>query len=662
MAWRTHITRYGKAWWPGEPWVRWTFLFLFLLAAVLRCWDLTELPYTHDELSALVRIYPTLAETIQRGVIELDTHPPGAQVFEWVWTKLFGMDEAVVKLPFIVLSLAALFLLYRFALAWTSAPTALVMTTLLATLQYAVMYAQIARPYAVGLFTTALLADQLTRFLAFGERRTLVGVGVAAVLSAYTHHFSMMLAAIMIGTGLLLVGRTQRKVYLVMCLVAALAYVPNIPIFLKQLSMGGLSDWLAPPDRYWLLDYLRWIAHYSPVFGIVLLTVSGLALFHGVKRPGAPAPLRWSLWAWGLLPLAIGLAYSVWRAPVIQYSMLLFSFPYLLLALFAGLAGSRRKATLLMCGALATASVISLVFTRHHYDLFYRSKYEAMFTMGRRALAEDGHDRALILLDAPAPQLDFYMHHWHLSPSTFPHVPLRDHWGPGALDSLLLAAGDVTVVLGIANGGPFEQVARVQARFPNLVAREDLPEGSVHVFRKKADGSGVLDRIQMAHSDPEQRDGGTWDIHADLPIGRDTLDGVHYWNMDGREYGMALELDLNSQFAHREDLFETVVELEVGDPNAEVYVVMQLLVGDSIVFYRATGQHEHAGTGRKPMVVSATRALAPRHAEKVRLKTYVHNVSRGPVKVFAFTLHKREANPVQHALVSPVDHLGHRPE
>ena len=154
MHWREHIARYGKQWFPGEPWVRTTFLALFALAALLRFWGIQDLSYTHDELSALVRIYPTLGETIQRGVIELDTHPPGVQVFEWAWTKVFGMGEGVVKLPFIVLALAALFLLYRFALACTSAPTALVVTALLATLQYTVLYAQIARPYACLLYTS----------------------------------------------------------------------------------------------------------------------------------------------------------------------------------------------------------------------------------------------------------------------------------------------------------------------------------------------------------------------------------------------------------------------------------------------------------------------------------------------------------------------------
>ncbi|HRH37451.1 MAG TPA: hypothetical protein PK760_03850, partial [Flavobacteriales bacterium] len=132
--WREHIARFGTARTPGDPWARRTFWAIMVLAAVLRFWDLPHLPYTHDEISALVRIYPSLGETVQRGVVELDTHPPGVQVFEWLWTRMFSMEEADVKLPFVLFDLLALWLLYRFAQAWSGNAPALYLTALMAVL------------------------------------------------------------------------------------------------------------------------------------------------------------------------------------------------------------------------------------------------------------------------------------------------------------------------------------------------------------------------------------------------------------------------------------------------------------------------------------------------------------------------------------------------
>ena len=70
----------------------------------------------------------------------------------------------------------------------------------------------------------------------------------------------MLLAVLMVVSGLFLIRNEQRKHYLIMCSVAIIGYLPNVPIFLHQLGQGGLSEWLAPPDRNWILDYAWWVA------------------------------------------------------------------------------------------------------------------------------------------------------------------------------------------------------------------------------------------------------------------------------------------------------------------------------------------------------------------------------------------------------------------
>ncbi|HNA33741.1 MAG TPA: glycosyltransferase family 39 protein, partial [Flavobacteriales bacterium] len=166
MTWRERVAESAQQCVPGGMQERIALGILLVLALVLRCWGFPHIPYTHDEISALVRVdFPTLGDAISKGVWNIDTHPPGTHALLWCWTHVFGSSEGAVKLPFILMSVAALFLLYRFAHAWAGAGTAVIVTALLATLQYTVMYGQIARPYAMGLFTTALLADNMTRYL-----------------------------------------------------------------------------------------------------------------------------------------------------------------------------------------------------------------------------------------------------------------------------------------------------------------------------------------------------------------------------------------------------------------------------------------------------------------------------------------------------------------
>ncbi|MBK6368899.1 MAG: glycosyltransferase family 39 protein [Flavobacteriales bacterium] len=657
MHWREHIARYGKQWFPGEPWVRTTFLALFALAALLRFWGIQDLSYTHDELSALVRIYPTLGETIQRGVIELDTHPPGVQVFEWAWTKVFGMGEGVVKLPFIVLALAALFLLYRFALACTSAPTALVVTALLATLQYTVLYAQIARPYAFGFFTTALLADQLTRYLAFGTRRNWVGTGVAIVLCAYTHHFTLLLAGIMVLSGFFLLRKEQRRGYIRMCAVAALLYLPNIPIFWKQLSMGGLDGWLQPPDPDWLLEYGAWILHFSWILGGTVGFVLLLALVMRIKNGASPSPAQWILPLWGLAPLVIGYGYSIWRSPVLQYSMLIFSFPFVLMALFAGLRNLDRRWTLVICAGLVGASTYSLLVEREHYQMFQGSRYEAMVQTAIRTVKESGADRTLVLFDAAAPQVQFYLDRAGQEGLDLQFVQLRGNVTPGALDSLLRLTKSGKVVLGISNGAEPEDLARVQVHFPYVVERQDHLEGQVYVLTDDSTEARIHDRTLIAEATPARHWGGVWDIHDDLPVRHDATKRSTYWELSGREFGVAVQIPFAPGF-HVQDEFDAVLELEQPPGRTSVSVVVGFNKGDLTLFTRGGHLDTFTGSERVLLCASASPGWAMPGVRPDRVTAYLMNGSLGPLRVKRLRLYRRSGNWNGNALFEPV-HKGH---
>lgn len=105
----------------------------------------------------------------------------------------------------------------------------------MATLQYSVMYRQVSRPYAAGLFTTALLADSLTRCpspSAIVGRCSVSALRHCSVPTPITS--ALMLAALMGATSIMLVKPAQRKAYLIMCAVVVLLYLPDVPIFFKQ--------------------------------------------------------------------------------------------------------------------------------------------------------------------------------------------------------------------------------------------------------------------------------------------------------------------------------------------------------------------------------------------------------------------------------------------
>lgn len=658
MDWRAHIGRWGGAAIPGEPWMRSAFLALFALAALLRFWRLWDMDFMHDEVSALVRLYPTLHETIQRGVIELDTHPPGVQVFEWLWTRLFGTSPFAVKLPFVLLFLAALPLLYRTAMAWTHATTALLVTALMATLQFSVLYGQLARPYAVGLFTTALLADRLTAWLAHGHRRVLVGMGAAAVLSAYTHHFALLLAGLMGLVGLLLTPRMKLKDYLVMTGLAVLLYLPNVPILQGQLAQGGLAGWLAPPDRWWVLDHAWWIAHTSwwlagPL--LVLLAIALAGVLRGYSAPGPSLPVLLFL---GIAPMAIGIAYSVWRAPVIQHSMLLFSFPYLAMALFMGLGEAGRSRTVALLAVLVPLAVTTLMGARAHYQLPYTSVYRTMVQVAHALQQQEGADRVLVVLDAPPEQVAFHREALGLSEAQFPHVQLRGAgWRTGQVDSLLRTSSANLLVYGQRSGAPPEHVARMALHFADMVRRIDVAEGQVIVLSRAPRTRTAKDRRMLTAAGPGLGIPPGWEIHEDLPLREDST-GVRYWDYSGRQFGILVGLDLDTAARLAHDRFEVFADLHLPAGPVNAGLVVELKDGDSTVFYRTAELMDLRWEGlgdRATLVVAAHVADARLRGRSPRLRAYLHNRDGAPMDVLGMGVDLRKGNPVEQGITGPTD-------
>jgi 4-amino-4-deoxy-L-arabinose transferase-like glycosyltransferase len=88
------------------------------IAAAFRLYDLFHIPYTFDEFSSLGRTgYSSFSELIQKGII-IDAHPAFIQTYWNYYTMFFGTDEWVVKLPFIIMGISAVYLIYGIGKLW----------------------------------------------------------------------------------------------------------------------------------------------------------------------------------------------------------------------------------------------------------------------------------------------------------------------------------------------------------------------------------------------------------------------------------------------------------------------------------------------------------------------------------------------------------------
>lgn len=354
---------------------------IVVVAAVLRLWKLGQVPFMHDEFSALSRTgFTNLHDFIEQGILT-DSHPVGVQVFLHFWVRLFGWSEFWVKLPFALMGIASVYLIYWIGRQWFNSKVGLLSAAFFAVSQFTVFYSQLARPYSAGLFFVLLMAFFWYKIV-FEIKKPTTGVYIGFALSAWAcsliHYFSIAQAGLIFLTGLLFLPKQRRKAYWLSGLAAVALFAPTLPIFYQQLFVSGsIGGWLAAPEATFLLDFIRYTMNYSSLFmfavGVIIILPFLLGRYD--KRNN---PLRWVGLAWFVIIFAIAFAYSLLREPIIQQSTLIFSYPFLVIVAFSFFKNRTMNISqiIMVIAAILFIGVSSLITTRKHYELMYEQGFD----------------------------------------------------------------------------------------------------------------------------------------------------------------------------------------------------------------------------------------------------------------------------------------------
>ncbi len=315
-------------------------IIILLGATLLRLIRLDGFSLSNDELSALYRTrYDTIRDLLQYGVKE-DFHPAGIQLFLYFWVKLFGNNAIIIRLPFAIAGIISTYITWLIAKRWFNLPAAIFSASALAFLQFPLLYSQIARPYASGLLF-CLLAVYFWTLILFNKdnsRRQQWIYAIAYALSTaacmYNHYFSFLFAIIVGISGLFFIHRNNYLYLLTGGAAAVLLHLPHLKISLHHMSKGGLSSWLGKPGSDWFVDHIRFIFNESDFLFMFFMVIFLFCIIVNQRSFRFTIFRRLAL-TWFFLPFLIAYFYSVYVNPVIQHSILLFSFPFLIMLLFS---------------------------------------------------------------------------------------------------------------------------------------------------------------------------------------------------------------------------------------------------------------------------------------------------------------------------------------
>jgi hypothetical protein len=349
-------------------------ILIISVSAILRLYNYSSFSITADEVSAINRAqFSTFNELIENGVCK-DTHPAGVQVFLFYWIKAFGISEAAVRFPFVIAGILSVLLIYLIAKRWFNETVALLSAAAIGFLQFPIVYSQLARPYSPGLLFSLSTVLFWTKFIFDGQHKNklvFIGFVFSVALAMYTHYFSALFVVMVSFTGLFFINKENYKQYLLTGFCVLLLFLPHYKIFLIQFKMGGVGGadgWLGKPTPGFIVEYLKYCFNNSKIVYSLFLFLFALGIISAFRN------LHWKKFhslclIWFFTPYIIGYFYSAYVNPLLQNSILLFSFPFIVIFLLSFLNNVIKPVSQLVIVLTFSSTIVySTVCEKHFYS------------------------------------------------------------------------------------------------------------------------------------------------------------------------------------------------------------------------------------------------------------------------------------------------------
>jgi len=648
-------------------------IFILLIAAILRLVHPFQIPYTYDELSALSRThFNSFSELIDKGII-IDGHPAGVQVFLYYWTKLFGYKEIVVKFPFILLGILSVYYIFKIGETWFSITVGFISAVYLATLEYPIMYSQLIRPYSSGLFFVLAMVYYWNKIIFRSEEkqtRNLILYILFSALCAYNHHFSLLFAGIVGVTGLFFIKKGQLLKYVIAGVSIFILYIPHLRIFFYQLNYGGIggsNGWLGKPDYTFALEYLHYIFHFSRTVIAIVITLFLFGIYNAIKKRVAPNRYYIISICWFLLPLLIGFFYSTLINPVLQYSVLIFSFPFLLFFLFALLPKLSSKVIIPIIIVICLVNIFSLVHTRKYYTLFYKAPYEQPIVIAdslQKILGKNNFSSILQTEDSDKYVTDYYIQKDKVDTSSFVKATTLDCFitkPNGYLQLIPFMKKQTKPYFGFGGTASFDPTVLqiICDYYPFMIKKWDFYDASFYLFSNQKAVSDIHPYSFESKNDFENTT--KYWSQADTNFTHDTVHflGKHAYKMDAKhDWAPAFSCKLADMSWGKNDIIDISLEVYPLDTLDDVSIVSSLESNGNIISWSDTKISKFIpDTLRKSWVmVHHSLKLQDIHNTEPEplLKVYIWNKGRKRFYMDNFEVKTFKGNPVIYGLMQKI--------
>ncbi|MGZ4053939.1 MAG: glycosyltransferase family 39 protein [Bacteroidia bacterium] len=629
-------------------------LFVIAIATVLRFWNISNMQYMHDELSAIIRSQTSSFPELIYKIKTTDVHPVGVPIFVHYWTMLFGKSEVVVKLPFILFSLIAIYYSYKIAEKWFNSTVAIITVAFIATLQFAIMYGQLERPYASGMMFSVLMVWCWTNFFFEEKNKNKYSIGfvVFASLCTYNHYFSLLFATVVSGTGFLFLNKENAKIYILMCFCVALLFVPGIPVLFSHLSAGsgGEASWLGKPQPDWFLTFTRYLFHYSSLIYFLVIVLFLLSFYFRNKERKIIDKMRVIALTWGLMVPVLAYLFSIYRTPVLQFSTVTFSLPFLLMFIFSFYGELKTSLKTAIVAVIMIVNCYTLCANRKHFSIFYKQPYEEMAIISKEIIDRYGEKNVSVAHSAIAGFVDFYSDKYGKKFNYF-RVDKPD------TKPFLKYLEDQKTNYFVAGNLPLEFIQLIKERYPYIIKKEEGFTFSVYCFSKIKPEKEIKEKLVFSEKNDFVKTSARWTEPKNVV--ENIQEGKVVCIMDStEEYGTTFSAKLIDIINSRNNIINVCAEISTNDSASDPTLVLEIHDESGSLLWRGNDYKSFVMDKEGFKKIYSSYLFSDFDFKKhpdAEMKIYIWNRDKKEARISNINIEVVESNPFIYGLYEPIE-------
>lgn len=633
----------------------WLLMAILVVGIALRFLPINQYQFSHDELSGISRtIYNTFSDELNYG-IKIDAHPALVQLFLWFWTKLFGFNEIAIKIPFLLCGTFSIWYIYKFCLTFFDKKVGIIASTIVAFSFIFLVYSSYARMYITGVLFSILFLHTVFKIL-FSEKiskRDYISFSLFALLCAYNHHMSCLFAATIALLGLCYLPKERLKNYLLVCLVTVILYLPNLPVTLYQFSIGGIGfsvgGWLSAPRVNEIYFFMKALLGCGITAKVNMVLFFGLIIVSVFKLIPITKKQLFLFWIFAINYLIIHL-YSVFRNPILQYSVLLFCGIALILFLSSFASWLNKKQLYVFVFILILGFSFQSFRKKHIFTKVHVHDFEMQAKTTLEMQERVGKSNVTSIFGSEK----FFVYVYEKKFNTkFNYLSSQDSLfqNPRTFREYLEKLKEPYIVVG--GLGPAD-ILLVKEYYPNLVSHEENYFSNVTVLSKRYYSNtdvSVLNTISLLNTDLELY----VDWKKPLTYYGDSLS--YSLNAEDKKYPFNVKIPIQRTLATKNQYL--VAELQfvcdsLSDLDNDKLCLSVSEQGKDAIFYKAVYLKDYYNDEKKKqrayIELFAGTDFPKWHKKNMNLEVFIEKQKKSKYTIFNFRLHRIDYNPTKWTL------------